>query len=183
MEMRILYKLINNQIMRINVFIGIFSLLLVGCVAQQSGSDKAYHENLAVLRPKMVIPPDSAKKETTTQPETHTQLIASAKPTHTVNDQVDAVLDSIDRYNLTRKFVDGYTIQIYSGQSRDQAMDAKNKMANQIPELSANLQYQQPKFRVTVGKYYSKLEAHQDLVRLRNNFSAAILVPEKIQIK
>jgi endo-alpha-1,4-polygalactosaminidase (GH114 family) len=96
---------------------------------------------------------------------------------------VDAVLDSIDRYNLVRKFVDGYTIQIYSGQNREEAMNTKKKMNEEIPELSANLQYQQPKFRVTVGKYYTKLEANPDLVRLRTSFSSAILVPEKIQIK
>ncbi|MDZ7646799.1 MAG: hypothetical protein U5K54_06215 [Cytophagales bacterium] len=56
-------------------------------------------------------------------------------------------------------------------------------MSIDLPDMTANLQYQQPKFRVTVGRYYTKLEANEDLVRLRTSFTAAILVPEKIQIK
>jgi hypothetical protein len=79
--------------------------------------------------------------------------------------------------------VDGYTIQIYSGQNREEAMDSKKKISIDLPDMTANLQYQQPKFRVTVGRYYTKLEANEDLVRLRTSFAAAILVPEKIQIK
>jgi hypothetical protein len=62
-------------------------------------------------------------------------------------------------------------------------MDSKKKMSIDLPDMIANLQYQQPKFRVTVGRYYTKLEANEDLVKLRTSFAAAILVPEKIQIK
>jgi arginine deiminase len=104
-------------------------------------------------------------------------------PIKTVNAKVDAVLDSLDLFNLMRKYIDGYTIQIYSGQKREEAMNAKKKMQEEVPELIANLQYQQPKFRVTVGKYFSKLEAQRDLLSLQRRFSTAILVPEKILIK
>lgn len=47
----------------------------------------------------------------------------------------------------------------------------------------ASLQYDQPKFRVTAGRYFTKLEAQKDLMRLRRYFSNAILVPEKILVK
>jgi endo-alpha-1,4-polygalactosaminidase (GH114 family) len=86
-------------------------------------------------------------------------------------------------FNLMRKYIDGYTIQIYSGQKREDAMNTKKKMQEEVAELTASLQYQQPKFRVTVGKYFSKLEAQKDLLILRRRFSTAILVPEKIPIK
>ena len=92
-------------------------------------------------------------------------------------------MDSIDRFNLTKKFVDGFTIQIYSGQKRDEAMNTKQKMNTDVAGLTANLQYVQPKFRVTVGSYFNKLDAQKDLVRLKKHFSTAILVPEKIPIK
>jgi hypothetical protein len=96
---------------------------------------------------------------------------------------VDAVLDSIDRFNLMRRSVDGFTIQIYSGQNREEAMNTKKKMSSEIPDLIATLQYQQPKFRVTVGKYFSKLEAYEDLSRIRRSFNSAILIPEKVAIR
>ncbi len=152
----------------------------MSCVAQKT-SDKPYYESLADVRPRVTVPADSAPNTnniTVTKQESKPVLF-----TQTVNEKVDIVLDSIDRFNLMRRSVDGYTIQIYSGQNREEAMNTKKKIATEIPELTANLQYQQPKFRVTVGKYYSKLEAYQDLTKLRKSFSSAILVPEKIVIR
>jgi septal ring-binding cell division protein DamX len=159
------------------IFIGLLSLL-GGCASQQI-SDKPYHENLASLRPTVTVPVDTPRKETTTQ---KAQLLPIT-PTQTVNAKVDEVLDSINRYNLVKRFVDGYTIQIYSGQNREDAMNTKKKMSTEISDLAANLQYQQPKFTVTVGRYYTKLEAQKDLVQIRKSFTSAILVPEKIAIR
>ncbi|HRE67454.1 MAG TPA: SPOR domain-containing protein [Cyclobacteriaceae bacterium] len=153
-------------------------IVLAGCAAQKP-TDKPYYENLSSHRPKVVLPTETAGKDTSTQ----TPVITPVTPTHTVNEKIDIVLDSIDRYNQVRKFIDGYTIQIYSGQNREEAMEVKKKMTTDLPEYIANLQYQQPKFRVTVGRYFTKLEAHPDLVKLRSNFTAAILVPEKIQVR
>jgi uncharacterized protein YebE (UPF0316 family) len=51
---------------------------------------------------------------------------AFVEPTvYTVNKQLDAVLDSIDRINLTRKFVEGFTIQVYSGLKREDALNVR----------------------------------------------------------
>jgi uncharacterized protein YebE (UPF0316 family) len=94
------------------------------------------------------------------------------------------VLDSLDKLNQLRRYVDGFTIQIYSGPKREDALGTKAKMVKAIgDELEADIQYTQPKFRVTVGKYFTKLEAQKDLIRLKNYFSNAILIPEKILIK
>src|SRR6478609_8980952 len=140
--------------------------------------NKPYHEDLSKLRPKFEQTDVKPTKDTTRE----VQVVAVA-PTKTVNAKVDVVLDSLDMFNLMRKYIDGYTIQIYSGQKREEAMNTKKKMQEEVPELIANLQYQQPKFRVTVGKYFSELEAQKDLLTLRKKFSAAILVPEAIPIK
>lgn len=155
----------------------LLSHLLMSCVAQKK-SDKPYYESLSDVRPRVTVPVDSIPNTPAVTPE-----IKEVAFTKTVNEKVDLVLDSIDRFNLMRRSVDGYTIQIYSGQNREEAMNIKKKMSTDLPDLTANLQYQQPKFRVTVGKYYSKLEAYQDLTKLRQNFSSAILVPEKIAIR
>jgi len=153
--------------------------LLMSC-ATQKNSDKPYYENLSAVRPRVSMPPDSGFTPSTPLASQETKPVSFTK---TVNEKVDGVLDSIDRFNLTRRSVDGYTIQIYSGQNREDAMITKKKMSTDLPDLTANLQYQQPKFRVTVGRYYSKLEAFQDLSKLRTAFPSAILVPEKIPIR
>jgi SPOR domain len=160
-------------------FIWLLIHFMMSCVAQKA-SDKPYYESLSEVRPRVTVPPDTASSTSTTVSVIDAQPVSFTK---TVNEKVDVVLDSIDRFNLTRRSVDGYTIQIYSGQNREEAMNTKKKMTTDLPELTANLQYQQPKFRVTVGKYYSKLEAYQDLSTLRSIFPAAILVPEKIAIR
>lgn len=149
--------------------------LLMIATPTQAQRKPYYHEDLYPLRPKITEPVDSLAS-VHTHPEKRF-LSASAN----VNEKVDDVLDSINSFNITRKFIDGYTIQIYSGQNREEAMNAKKKMT--FGDLNAILEYNQPKFRVRVGLYYSRLEAHRDLTRLRRTFSNAILVPEKILVR
>ena len=161
--------------MKIVIIFGVILFLGTGCVAQK---DKPYYENLASLRPKVPVDNSKPKDSTSTR-----QQSFQITPQYSVNTRVDTILDSIDRFNLTRKFVEGFTIQIYSGQKRDEALNVSKKMAESILELKANTQYQQPKFRVTVGKYFSRLEAQKDLLRLKHVFANAILVPERIMIK
>lgn len=141
--------------------------------------NKAYHEDLSKLRPKIeTLAPLTSKRDTVIE-----KIPLAVTPINTVNAKVDEVLDSLDLFNLMRKYIDGYTIQIYSGQRREDAMNTKKKLQEEVPELTSLLQYQQPKFRVTVGKYFSKLEAQHDLLVLQRKFSTAILVPEKIPFK
>src|SRR5258705_5756250 len=159
------------------ILYSIFFLLITFTAFSQK--NKPYHEDLSPLRPKFELPVDTKiKKDTIIEINRE-----SITPTKTANANVDAILDSLDLFNLMRKYIDGYTIQIYSGQKREEAMNTKKKMLEEVPELIANLQYQQPKFRVTVGKYFSKLEAQKDLLALKGKFSTAILVPEKILIR
>lgn len=153
-----------------------FFLLAIGCQAQRS--TKPYYEDLSSLRPKVKF-----EAEATVDSVKIRKTVSPIPVQYAVNKKVDAVLDSIDRFNLTRKFVDGFTIQIFSGQKRDEALNANKRMAELVPDLKANVQYQQPKFRVTVGKYFTRLEAQKDLYRLKRIFTNAILVPERIMIK
>jgi hypothetical protein len=138
----------------------------------------AYTEDLSSLRPKVVG--DVGQKKDTLKNKVE---IERTTPRFTVNAKVDQVLDSIDRFNLTRRFVDGYTIQIYSGQKKEDALNASKKLTETYSDLKSNIQYQQPKFKVTVGKYFTRLEAQKDLLRLKRLFSSTILVPERIMIK
>jgi SPOR domain len=157
------------------ILTSIFFILNTSCVAQK---DKPYYEDLSSLRPKVSLEETKLKDSTAAK-----KTIVMVTPTHTVNTKVDAILDSIDRFNLTRKFVDGYTVQIYSGQKKEEALNASKKLTESISGLRSITQYQQPKFRVTVGKYFTRIEAQKDLLRLKHIFSSAILVPEKIMIK
>ncbi len=150
-------------------------ILVFTLVSYGQKSRPYYHEDLYSLRPKLAEPIDSVAQREKLG-EKH--FVAA---TANVNEKVDDVLDSINRFNITRKFIEGYTIQIYSGQNREEAMNAKKKMTE--VGLNGSLEYTQPKFRVRFGNYYSRLEAQKDLVRLKSSFPNAILVPEKILVR
>ena len=159
------------------VLYSLFStFFLTSCYAQKS---KPYYEDLSALRPKASPVENQTKIDSASAPATR----VSISPTKNINAKVDAVLDSIDRFNQTRKFIDGYTILIYSGQKKEDAMESKKKVIEGASHLTANLQYQQPKFRVTVGKYYTRIEAQKDLVTLKQILPNATLIPEKIMIR
>ena len=152
-------------------------LLLFSCSSVAQKTTKPYYEDLAKLRPKVELPVEPKKNDTVKE------IKPPVSPTKNINAKVDIVLDSIDRFNLTRRFIDGFTIQIYSGQKKDDAMNMMKKMKEEVPELNANVKYEQPKFRVIVGRYFTRLEAQSDLLLLKRKFSTASLVPEKIQLK
>lgn len=160
---------------RLNLYrIGILVLtawFFSGC--RLHAQNKTHQEDLSGLRP---VFHDTLR----IKPK---RIIRQVPATHTVNARLDSVLDSIARFNLSRTFADGFTIQVYSGTSKEEAMNTKKKMMEQAEDLMADLQYNQPKFRVKSGNYYTRIEAQRDLVRIRRLFPNAILVPEKIPVR
>ena len=156
-------------------------MLVAGCKPAkqtQTAQDGKYSEDLSGLRPTV-----EESTENTTVPETTKRDPKTyVEPSHTVNKQLDAVLDSIDRINLTRKFIEGYTIQVYSGMKREDALSVKKQLTTSISKLESELQYLQPNFRVKTGKYFTRLEAERDYQKVKQYFPAAIVVPDKIAI-
>lgn len=159
----------------------LLALLMTSPLLAQRGS-KGHSEDLSHVRPRFSAQVDSARYADSNS-NTGSVRKPQVTPTYTVNAKVNSVLDSIDRLNVLRKFVDGFTIQIYSGQNREEANNTKKKMSEELNDMKADLQYQQPKFRVKTGNYFTRLEAQKDLMRIRRVFPNAILVPERIPIK
>jgi hypothetical protein len=100
-----------------------------------------------------------------------------------VNATVDNVLDSIDRINLRNGFVDGFTIQLYSGNRRDEALDVKKQVVTALPDINADIQFVQPNFRVRAGKYINRLAAQKDYMAVKKYFPNAIIIPDRVHIR
>jgi len=158
-------------------FLSIIFLLACSTAFAQRGN-KPIQEDLESLRPHFPAPPDTAKH----YQGNPVKNVAVVRPTMIVNDKVNFVLDSIDRLNLLRKVIPGYTIQVYSGLNREEAGNVRKRLVEEL-DMRAELQYIQPKFRVRVGNYFTSLDAQKDLVRLKRAFPNAILVPESIPIR
>jgi hypothetical protein len=171
--------------MRSFILIFILGIVIAACSSKTtptSGTTKStpgYSEDLSVLRPK--IPVDTAKTSTANQDgkKNPTQYV---EPKVAINSQLDAVLDSIDRINVSHRVVDGFTIQIYSGVKREDALNTKKQLSSTVPDLNAEIQFVQPNFRVRAGKYYTRLEAQKDYLAIKKHFPNAIVIPERISI-
>jgi hypothetical protein len=159
----------------------IYSFMVAGCASTQSSTSSTqgngYSEDLSVWRPKTETP--ATTTSTTTDDRKETPYV---EPKFAINKQVDAVLDSIDRLNDARKFIDGYTIQVYSGLKREDALNAKKTMSTSFPTIESEVQYSQPNFRVKAGKYYDRMNAQRDFLMVKRLFPSAIVIPDKFEM-
>lgn len=159
------------------------ALIVAGCKPSQQTQTTAsqegkYSEDLSVLRPKI----EAQQQDSSTPDKIKRDPKAYVEPQFTVNKRLDAVLDSIDQINLSRKFIEGYTIQVYSGLKKEEALNAKRQLSQTVPNLNSELQYEQPNFKVKSGRYYTRLEAEKDFEEIKRYFPSAIVVPGQISI-
>lgn len=161
------------------LLLSVYCLLPIDSHAQRNKNKdpKPHHEDLTDLR--LNFP--EVKDSTFTREEPQKTITLPAA--NSVHEKVNEVLDSIYRFNQTKMFVDGFTIQIYSGLKKEDAMNAKKKMVEEAGNLPSDLLYIQPKWNVKTGTYFSRLEAQRDLHRLKRIFPAAILVPTKVALR
>jgi hypothetical protein len=96
---------------------------------------------------------------------------------------VDPILDSIYKENISKGFVDGYTIQVYSGIKREDALNVKKKLSQSLPDLRSEVEYRQPNFRVRSGQYLSRMEAQKDYLAVKKHFPNAIVIPDRIPMQ
>lgn len=156
---------------------------LVGCASPKnttvSSAGQGYSEDLSIWRPKVETPPNNTTNTNVTNDVKPTQFV---EPKYAVNKKLDTVLDSIDRYNRARQYIDGFTIQIYAGLKREDALNAKKNLASSLPDLQSEVEYSQPSFRVKVGKYFSRIDAQKDYLAIKKYFPTAIVIPDKVTI-
>ncbi len=170
------------QQFRLSFLIILIAIVLASCATQKSSTtatQSKYSEDLTIWRPKAEPIINDANTTTSSEERKQTTYV---EPKHAVNKQIDVVLDSIDRYNLSRNYIEGFTIQIYTGLKKEDALAAKKQMNAALPAMEADIQYSQPNFKVKVGKYYNRLDAQQDYSEVKRFFSSAIIVPEKLPI-
>lgn len=160
---------------------------MAGCASRVTTSGTGagtgkYSEDLSVWRPTSEAKADTAKVTNTTTPgRTRTNKYVPAR--HSVSNQVDEVLDSIYSENLSKGALDGYTIQVYSGIKREDALNVKKKLSQSLPDLDSDVQYRQPNFRVRTGKYFSRLDAQKDYLAVKKYFPNAIVIPDRIEMQ
>jgi hypothetical protein len=160
--------------MRIDrLIIVILIVALASCkTAKPTVTVPMYEEDLRVHRPLVAQqePLEEVKVEQAVELSGHLKA------------ELDAISAMIVQENAKPRTEQGYTIQIYSGASREEATLALGKVRVSYPEIESSLTYFQPDFKVKVGQFTDRILAYETFEKLRVEFVDALLIPEKIKI-
>jgi hypothetical protein len=96
--------------------------------------------------------------------------------------KLDTLINRNIETNKAANTIQGFRIQIFFGSERKNAIEAKNKVLQLFPDADIYLIYQQPYFKVRVGDYRTKLEAHHLFKELLPHFDKIFIVPDKINL-
>jgi hypothetical protein len=155
-------------------------------VPQSSSSDiNRYQEDLSAVRPsfdaetvshdKAVKPETPVIKGDVDAPLTKTNL--------DVTNRLEVALDTIAVRNKTIRYAQGYRIQIYSGNDRKEAENAKAASYQIFRDITPYLIYAQPVYRVKVGDFLNRVEAEKYYIGFKARYPASIVVPDKVDIR
>ena len=176
-----IFRKINVSLLKMNrnynfIWVVSFIIAVSSCspkIVQQT-SEENYSEDLSAVLP----PIDSVEVKKVEQKKKDPYV----KPSNDITAEMNMLTDSLARDALQRK-VTTYTIQVYIGNNRDDANEARKKVYGLLDDEVPRLEYTQPNFRVKVGKYNSRLDAHKSLTILKKAFPGALLIPERHYLK
>lgn len=78
--------------------------------------------------------------------------------------------------------IEGFRVQVYSGNSRQNATQIRADVLDKFPEYAAYLSYRQPNFRVRVGDFKSRFEAQKLLNDLKPLYPTSFIVPDEVLV-
>ncbi len=164
--------------MRANRLIILF--ILGACKATTpTGSTGSYSEDLGIHRPVMI----QSESEEGNNEEQEVKTEPYKPLTGHIKQELDSISKVAFEQNREGKYIDGYIIQVYSGNSREDANRARSKMSAFYPELEPKVSYHQPNFRVKAGKFINRLKANRVHQQVKEEFPRALLLPERFLIK
>ena len=168
--MRVNRRLIIVSLLGITGMAGISSCAVLSPTTKTT----SYNEDLTMHRPKVEYV-DSTKV-------TPTQEKRDIRPTHDQTAAIDKKINGITSKNAASKTAQGFTIQVYSGTSREEASQAKAKVYKILPDSRPETKYEQPIYRVRVGEFGDRLQAQNVYAELAEEFPGAIVIPSRIRL-
>ncbi|MCE7068808.1 SPOR domain-containing protein [Dyadobacter sp. CY327] len=167
--------------------IQLFIIILSGCSKKTvvSSSSSEYREDLSSVRPRFeyVEPSVTPKAAPVTTPKTSTAPKPDVDKPLYVNKRLETVLDTLAKHNKSIRYVNGFRIQMYVGNVRQEADDAKSYVYQAFPDLIPYVSYTQPTYRVKVGDFMYRADAEQYLELIRERYSSAVILSDRVDIK
>lgn len=160
--------------------LGLFVLLILSnscAILQKSGTSadayEGYSEDLSESR--ITFPSLEDQVEKNVKPVvTSTESLA-------VDEDLQLALRSFTEKNRGERYWSGFTVLVYSGVDRDMAFKTRNDLFMNFPDIKTDMQYQQPRYLVKVGKYVNRIEAQAHYHTLKDRFPSARIIQDRFQ--
>jgi hypothetical protein len=115
------------------------------------------------------------------QTNSKTDSTESALTNIEMEEKVGELLDRHIKLNKKRKGMLGWRLQIHSDTDREKAKKIRISFMLKFPEIPAYLVHKEPYFKVTVGDFYTRLEALKVQNEIRRRYTSYI-VPSNINL-
>lgn len=158
----------------------------IGCAKKNvPASAEKYEKNLKSMRPHytyvepVIEKPKEPVKKTPAPPYRPSR---QDEPLY-ITKRLEAVLDTMAEQNKAIRYITGFRVQLYVGNLRQEADAAKSYVYQLFPELIPYVTYSQPTYRVKAGDFMYRADAEDYLAQIRQQYPAAVILPERVEIK
>jgi len=98
--------------------------------------------------------------------------------------RVDSLITMHVAHNQAYPFIEGFRIQLYKDSGNDAldaARDIMDKFHEDFPDIPAYLSFQEPYYRVRVGDFRTRLEALEQLEKIKRKFRNVWVIKDYIR--
>lgn len=155
---------------------GIVLVFLLGsCKVSQLSSSEAdkyasYQEDLSQSR--ISFPPIGEKIKEEPQQAVHEGSLA-------IDGDLEHAMDAFVIQNRSEQYYSGFTVLVYSGVDRDAAFKVRNDLYRDFPKIKAEMQYQEPRYLLKVGRYINRTEAQANYNKLKVFFPMTRIIQDR----
>ncbi|UZD21538.1 hypothetical protein PBT90_18655 [Algoriphagus halophytocola] len=162
--------------MRIIWILGLV-VVLVGCASSKKSAGGAsayanYQENVSSSLPSY---PDFREAQGENSAASNTESVQA------VDAQLEQVQQQLISKNETEPYFNGYSVLVFSGINREQAFKTQDELIEYFPDITPQMQYQQPRYLVKVGRYAHKIEAQKNFAMIKSQFPTARIIQDRFQ--
>lgn len=151
--------------------------------------EKYERENVSTLRERFSFSKTNLStnnnEETPSQLSSDEDLLPSFSEGNVVfiesSPKLDAYIERHKEFNRETKYTLGYRISI-PGLRRSEAQRAKIDVELLYPGYNAEIEYQQPDYRVIIGNFLKEVDAEKFKEKIKFDFRSALVVPGKVII-
>ena len=110
-------------------------------------------------------------------------IIAQNTEDIAINDsRIDSLMSTQIKLNNSKRGVDGYRVQIHhnQSQSRQESQKVRAQFSSDFPHLKTYLKFKSPYYKIQVGNFINKLDAHKVQKEISKKYRGTYIVPATV---